>query len=60
MELNKYDLVEWLISNWRFIHCYFCPIRKECEDREQEIGHIDFVCHDKEKTKEILNKKYNL
>lgn len=60
MELNKYDLVEWLISNFGAIHCHFCPIRKECEEIERAMNQINFICYDKDTIKELLIKKYNL
>lgn len=61
MELNKYDLVELIAKNLSDIHCYDCPIRKECNDR-QERDYRDYPCldKDKEELREILIKKYNL
>ena len=56
MELNKYDLVELLAKNLSDIHCYDCPIRKECDETEYN----EYICFNEDKTKELLMKKYNL
>lgn len=57
MELNKYDLVEWLISNIDGIRCTSCPISKECDNR---IKRGTYPCINKEELRELLIKKYNL
>ncbi len=57
MELNKYDLVEFLASHYfGDIECNNCPIREECDKREN----IHLICSNKDETKETLIKKYNL
>lgn len=56
MELNKYDLVEWVALNLRGIVCEDCPIREECKEKEYN----DYICFDENETKETLIKKYNL
>lgn len=56
MELNKYDLVEWLKSHFDYINCDNCPIKKECDNREETL----ILCSDEDKIKETLIKKYNL
>ena len=56
MELNKYDLVEYFVSQFDYIHCDHCPIREECDERED----IHLICLDKDKIRETLIKKYNL
>jgi hypothetical protein len=56
MQLNKYDLVEFLTSKLRGASCTICPIRKECDEREDD----DFICFDEDETKELLMKKYNI
>jgi hypothetical protein len=56
MELNKYDLAEWVALNLKGVLCEDCPITQECKEREYN----DYICFDKEETKELLIKKYNL
>jgi hypothetical protein len=56
MELNKYDLVELLAKNLSDISCHDCPIRKECNEDGEPI----YMCYDKDETKELLMKKYNI
>ena len=56
MELNKYDLVEWLALNLRGVVCEDCPIRKECNEKENFM----FICFHEDEIKKILIKKYNL
>jgi hypothetical protein len=56
MQLNKYDLVELLAKNLSDIHCYDCPIRKECNERK----YCNYICFDEDETKKLLLKKYNL
>jgi hypothetical protein len=56
MEMNKYDLAEWVSLNLKGVLCEDCPIIHECEEREYN----DYICFDKKETKEILIKKYNL
>jgi hypothetical protein len=57
MELNKYDLVEYLSSSlFDYINCSYCPIRKECDERKEKI----IICSDEEKIRKTLIKKYNL
>lgn len=57
MELNKYDLMDWLVSNFRNISCGDCPIQKECDEGR---GECYYLCSDEDKTRETLIKKYNL
>lgn len=57
MELNKYDLVEFLASHYfGNIECDDCPIREECDERED----IHLICSNKDETRKVLVKKYNL
>jgi hypothetical protein len=56
MELNKYDLVEFLVSHIDYIHCCHCPIKKECDEKEE----IHVICENEDKFRETLIKKYNL
>ena len=56
VQLNKYDLVEFLVSYFELIHCGNCPIRKECDERQEEY----IICLDENKIRETLIKKYNL
>ena len=63
MELNKYDLVEYLAlhlsKNTPCLDCtpsLDCPIIKECRERKRE----DDICLDEDETRNLLIKKYNL
>jgi hypothetical protein len=56
MELNKYDLVEHLASRLKHMSCCNCPVNEECN----KDGETIYICFDKEETKELLIKKYNL
>jgi hypothetical protein len=56
MQLNKYDLVEYLSSLFDYINCSYCPIKKECDERKEKI----IICSDEEKIRKTLIKKYNL
>jgi hypothetical protein len=56
MELNKYDLVEFLASHFEIVDCDYCPIRKECDEIKEKY----VICIDKDKIRETLIKKYNL
>ncbi len=60
MELNKYDLVEWLTSNFRNISCGDCPIQKECDEQERKRTGSSYLCLNEDKTREVIIKKYNL
>ena len=55
MELNKYDLVEWLVSNFRNISCGDCPLQRECDEKNH-----GYLCLNEDETREALVKKYNL
>ena len=58
MQLNKYDLVDYLVTHiFVYIDCGYCPIRKECKNRDKKTF---ILCSDKNKIKETLIKKYNL
>lgn len=57
MELNKYDLVDWLTSHIKDIPCGECPLQKECDEGH---GECYYLCSDEDKTRETLIKKYNL
>ena len=59
MELNKYDLVEYLVSHFEDIQCDSCPIMKECDEREKRDG-SPMLCQNKDEARETLIKKYNL
>ena len=59
MELNKYDLLEYLVSHFEDIHCDSCPIMKECDEREKRGGN-PMLCQNKDEARETLIKKYNL
>lgn len=54
MQLNKYDLVEWVSLNLKGVLCEDCPIREECNKNS------GFTCFKEDETREILIKKYNL
>lgn len=56
MELNKYDLIEYLVSHFDYIACRYCPIKKECDERKE----LFLICMNDEKIRETLIKKYNL
>lgn len=60
MELNKYDLVDWVTSRFGDIHCGECPIQKECDEIERKRTDIPYLCKNKDITREALVKKYNL
>lgn len=59
MELNKYDLVEYLVSHFEDIQCDSCTIMKECDEREKRGGN-PMLCSNKDEARETLIKKYNL
>lgn len=56
VQLNKYDLVEFLALKLRGAPCTICPISKECNKRED----YDFICSNKDEARKTLIKKYNL
>jgi hypothetical protein len=56
MELNKYDLVDFLASHFDNVHCGNCPIKKECDERKEKF----IICANENKIRETLIKKYNL
>lgn len=53
MELNKYDLVEFLSHKLKVISCLNCPIREECKNKDE----VTYICFDEDETKELLMKK---
>ncbi len=62
MELNKYDLVDWLTSHIKDIPCGECPIQKECDEcgKIEDLKGVSYLCLYEDKTREMLIKKYNL
>jgi len=62
MELNKYDLVDYLVSHFSGMPCEDCPIRKECEEHGKLVGikGVSYICLKEDKAREALVKKYNL
>jgi hypothetical protein len=56
MELNKYDLVEFFVSQFDYMRCDNCPIRKECAEND----HTNHLCLNEDEMRETLIKKYNL
>ena len=56
MELNKYDLVEYLASIFAGISCADCSVRKECAEND----HANHLCLHEDEMRETLIKKYNL
>ena len=56
MELNKYDMLEYLTLNLKHTPCIRCPLRKDCI----EIENKKYTCFDEDETRELLIKKYNL
>lgn len=54
MELNKYDLVEFMAFQLKNVPCLDCPIKNECNS--------SYICldEDEDETRDLLIKKYNL
>ena len=59
MELNKYDLVEYLALILKNMPCCDCPIKEECDKREHHF-YFTKICSNEDETRELLIKKYNL
>ena len=59
MELNKYDLVEYLALILKNMPCLDCPLKEECDEKERHF-YFTKICNNKDETRELLIKKYNL
>jgi hypothetical protein len=60
MELNKYDLAEWVSLFLKAVICEIGVICEDCPIREECNKTSGFTCFDEDETKELLMKKYNL